>query len=1159
MAVVDEGVTLLGVRHHSPAAARAVRDAISERTPDAVLIEGPPELTETDILTDPGLSTPVALFAFVALPGGSGLSGRSRAAGWYPFCDYSPELVALKTAHALQIPASFCDLSLHGRLTADAGLAQTLSAGDRDLFEHSVPADDLHAALRRKVGARDDDDLWDRLFELHDRPWPVFFRDTAAYGAMLRRTGPVSAVDTIREATMAAAIREAQADGARRVVLVCGAYHLDGVAEALQAGLAPPDPPPLPAGTHHGIHLVPYDFRRMARLRYAAGMPQPAWYQADWSGEGWLVMLARAATHARSHGMTVSTAELADAAELTRRLATFRGHPRPARIDALDAARSCWSKATPDSRRLLALVEEAFCGDRAGVVGPRAGDPPLVADVDRLLAACSLEEGGSPPREVRLRPVRAERDRQRSRVLSRLDYLGVAYGRLLRGPDPVAGTDLDRVEQVWEIGWTPESRSRLFTSAAYGATLLDATAERLRERLGETPGRAGPAVARLIEACALGLTELTGPLLAGLADRIDDDHHLSSVLSALNGLVLLLRYRDALDAIGLPVLTPLIGRGFRRALWLLTRLPDISEDGEPEAISGLRALDLVAGTVADEIDAAALVTALKQLRPALAAVPGVQGATDGLLWGRGALPDDDLAATIAARFAEACVGGFPDAPGRYLSGLAGTVRRAYTEGGVMLEATSAGLAAMPEEAFRSALPRLRRAHTALTPAETARLSQRIRARWGGPGGSRRDLSAPLPATPEDLTALADLDAAIRQSLADWGLPLSPSPAPLADAAGASDATPVGHDPALLVRWRLVLGRYAEGLSPPDGVSAELDEALGFLYDREYDHDERGGRGAGGDETPLEIPEWINAIERLFPRQTYEVLEAEALDRYGLLGMVTDPDVLARCQPSLPLLEAILRLKHRMEPDVLAAARRVVAAVVEKLAAALSVQVRAVLSGRVRYGHPRRIGSARSFDGPTTIRRNLRHFRPDRGVLLVQQPWFRRQDRRHLDWRVIIAVDQSGSMLTSAIHAGVTASIFAALPGIHTHLVAFDTRVVDLTGVCADPVETLLSVQLGGGTDIGRAVGYCAELVTQPSRTILVLISDLYEGRDPEVLTGRVQRLVEGGVTVLVLAALDDRGTPDYDRDLGRRLVALGARVGAMTPGELVRFVGEVMT
>ena len=157
MAGVVDGVTLLGVRHHSPACGRAVQAALQALSPDTVLIEGPPELDNLSMLLDTELRTPVALFSFVALPGNAGLAGRTRAAGWYPFCDYSPELVAIQTAAAVGVAARFCDLSLYGRLVHDAELAASLSTADRDLFEHSVRAEDFHAALRAKTGARSDD------------------------------------------------------------------------------------------------------------------------------------------------------------------------------------------------------------------------------------------------------------------------------------------------------------------------------------------------------------------------------------------------------------------------------------------------------------------------------------------------------------------------------------------------------------------------------------------------------------------------------------------------------------------------------------------------------------------------------------------------------------------------------------------------------------------------------------------------------------------------------------------------------------------------------------------------------------------------------------------------------------------------------------------
>ena len=164
-------------------------------------------------------------------------------------------------------------------------------------------------------------------------------------------------------------------------------------------------------------------------------------------------------------------------------------------------------------------------------------------------------------------------------------------------------------------------------------------------------------------------------------------------------------------------------------------------------------------------------------------------------------------------------------------------------------------------------------------------------------------------------------------------------------------------------------------------------------------------------------------------------------------------------------------------------------------------------------------------------------------------------RRQVDrWQLIILVDESGSMLDSVIYSAVTAAVFWGIKSLRTHLCLFDTSVVDVTAECTDPVETLMKVQLGGGTDIGQAMAYAASLVDNPRRTIVVLITDFFEGAPVQRLLTVTRQLVESGVTVLGLAALDDRAEPSYDRLLAERMVALGAHVGAMTPGELAEWV-----
>ncbi|MFD0330386.1 VWA domain-containing protein [Streptacidiphilus monticola] len=201
--------------------------------------------------------------------------------------------------------------------------------------------------------------------------------------------------------------------------------------------------------------------------------------------------------------------------------------------------------------------------------------------------------------------------------------------------------------------------------------------------------------------------------------------------------------------------------------------------------------------------------------------------------------------------------------------------------------------------------------------------------------------------------------------------------------------------------------------------------------------------------------------------------------------------------------------------------------------------------------------ARDFDFQGTIRANLGHYQPEQRRVLIERPRFHSRTRRHLEqWQLILLVDQSGSMVRSVIHSAVTAACLWSLPGLRTHLVAFDTQVVDLTADVRDPVELLMGVQLGGGTDIARAADYAAGLVDNPRRGIVAIISDFYEGGDPYRLLRTVRGLVEQGVTVLGLAALDEDAEPDYDRDLAGRLAEAGVHVGAMTPGRLAEFVAE---
>lgn len=370
---------------------------------------------------------------------------------------------------------------------------------------------------------------------------------------------------------------------------------------------------------------------------------------------------------------------------------------------------------------------------------------------------------------------------------------------------------------------------------------------------------------------------------------------------------------------------------------------------------------------------------------------------------------------------------------------------------------------------------------------------------------------------------------------------------------------MSDDGARRQRWRLVLGPESEdALGGLDAAGAEQDRALGFLYDREIGDERNVRRGGSLDPSQLTVPEWINRVQELFPRSVVERLEHDALDRYGLLELVTDADVLSRATPNQTLLKAVLATRHLMDGEVLAQARRIIRAVVEDLRRQLAQTVRTPFLGALDRRTPTRHRIAANFDAAATIRRNLRNYDAASGRLVIAEPLFSSRVRRHVDrWQVIVLVDQSGSMADSVIHAAITASIFTELGGLmRTHLVVFDTAIVDLTDRAGDPVETLMQVQLGGGTDIANAVRYAEGLVDDPRKALVALITDFEEGGSPADLYAATKRLVDSGVTVLGLGALSTDVRVQWDGEIARRMAALGAHVGAMTPDELAAWVAE---
>ncbi len=377
------------------------------------------------------------------------------------------------------------------------------------------------------------------------------------------------------------------------------------------------------------------------------------------------------------------------------------------------------------------------------------------------------------------------------------------------------------------------------------------------------------------------------------------------------------------------------------------------------------------------------------------------------------------------------------------------------------------------------------------------------------------------------------------------------------------STPDPKDAHTLARWRLVLGKSAQehGLGGAGDEACErVGRLVGFLFGEEGDGEggRAGGRQGGKGPSSLTVPDWVREVSELFPREAREVMQRELVQRRGVRELLQQPELLEKVEPNVELVKTLLTHKDLMTPETRVLARKIIDRVVEELKGKMKVQVEQALTGALRRDKhsPRRV--FRNLDLPTTLRRNLKNYDRASGKLLVDDVFFFAAERKRKPWHVIVTVDQSGSMLESAVFSAVMASIFAELPAVRTSLVLFDTQVVDLSAQVGQPVDVLLSVQLGGGTDITKALVYSQTLVRQPARTILVLITDFYEGRPEDDLAAQVRVLAEAGVRLIGLGALGYDARPSYNQATARRLRKEGMDILVCTPEKLAECMAEII-
>ncbi|MEU9066030.1 VWA domain-containing protein [Streptomyces sp. NPDC048306] len=354
----------------------------------------------------------------------------------------------------------------------------------------------------------------------------------------------------------------------------------------------------------------------------------------------------------------------------------------------------------------------------------------------------------------------------------------------------------------------------------------------------------------------------------------------------------------------------------------------------------------------------------------------------------------------------------------------------------------------------------------------------------------------------------------------------------------------------LRRWRLVLGGDpADGTGHSlSGRDAAMDGALTALYGKGNGTPRSGkDRAAGLGASAPAVARWLGDIRSYFPSSVVQVMQRDAIDRLGLATLLLEPEMLEAVEADVHLVGTLLSLHQAMPDTTKETARTVVRKVVEDLEKRLATRTRATVTGALdrsaRTGRPRH----HDIDWNRTIAANLKHYLPEHRTIVPERLVGYGRAAHSVKKEVVLCVDQSGSMAASVVYASVFGAVLASMRSLDTRLVVFDTAVVDLTDQLDDPVDVLFGIRLGGGTDINRALAYCQSRITRPADTVVVLISDLYEGGIRDEMLKRVAAMKSAGVEFVALLALSDEGTPAYDRDHAASLAALGAPAFACTP------------
>lgn len=1180
---------LIGVRHHSAALAKCMVALLEKRSPDVILLELPPEFESwLPWLAHPETKAPVAL-------AGCPEAMTSRLS-FYPFADFSPELVAIRWAFCNSVPVELIDLPIADRHADD----ERTTDDSRGFL----------GPLLNRAECNDTGQLWDQQVESrapHSTAEQIR-RAGLLFGWTLRwNQKTVSNYDRRREDFMRTCI--AKHEG-RNAVAVIGSFHAAALLPEPVLWSKPDAPAKADdqsdseAATQLATALIPYSFDQLdERSGYPAGVRDPMWHQAvrdsltieqqQHSVADFAVSICR---HMRSEGHPMNAAHAQEVVRVAADLATVRGYRVAGRQELLEALQLCLSQGQVYGigKSVASAMQAVLVGNRSGALPsdlPRCGLEPALQQLFlryRLPGADSMGQ----QKRMRLDCLRSRLDRAREIIFQQLNVCQIPYATA-QGLDE--SNTRENLTSVWTIEWTNATAATIALSSSKGVTLEQAARGTLRSQLPPDVGDYSAAQLVTFQTAAeCGFSDMVQQGLEWITGPFAQSASLGELVSAM---AFLDRLRFGHIA-GMPtesdtcpdelcqVFTLPKGTDTRHLLQAAIALLE-GRSGSEEWDEVVGVLDLILWYQQQDdvhpIEAGRLLYVLRNL------LNNGSGLMQGCAAGAVLLLDqpgeherhsedispEDINAEDTNIENQGLTdfhhrsGSWMDAAvsieGRKL--LASRLRSALLMISPRLMAEFHSLNGIEErlldysdDRFLQALPAARKGFSKLPEHQKKILRQHVQDRHQSAVPMKvngRRQGSVLNSEQQQAVLEADRAACemLKRLLPDAVLTTDFTQIPVDDDVTTIVQMESGQRLSIADRWRLILGDNASEMSTAACRAARaLDELYGYSgRSRDEAGSPLGGRG-GQEKGFPNTRDWNDELSHLFPDDVREeVLGQSLLEGRSAALSVLDHD---QVRPSIELLEQVLCLRGHLPDHQTEALRKLARRITEQLAKELATSMAPALTGLSTPRPTRRRTS--KLDLKRTVLSNLHTARMTAdGLRLAPETfYFQQPAKRSLDWHIIYVLDISGSMEPSVIYSALTAAIFAGLPAVSVSFLAFNTEVIDFTDSVDDPLQMLLEVKVGGGTSIAVGVQAARQKMTVPSRTIVLLITDFEEGASIPALLAEVQALTDSGARALGLAALSDDGKPRYHTGIAEQVAACGMPVAALSPSQLARWVGE---